>query len=193
MADAIFAQIQKAVETDGEKLVKSAKAVFCFKIKEGNTWLVDLKNGKGSVTKGEGKADCTITIGDADLVINCKYVWVWESRTCHACLAFLENLCCVSSRRAAAFCHAKTQFVMRARHQRAFQKLVMLGCHCKHSNQQQISITGFQTATYLNCILVAMAAGKLNGMQAFMQGKMKIAGNMGLAQKLQGIFASLKK
>eukprot|EP00392_Amoebophrya_sp_AT5.2_P011534 g11613.t1 len=108
MSDAIFAGITKALETDGEKMVKSAKAVFCFKIKDtGAAWLVNLKDGKGSVTKAEGKADCTITIADADLV--------------------------------------------------------------------------------------AMAQGKLNGMQAFMQGKMKIAGNMGLAQKLQAIFSSLKK
>jgi putative sterol carrier protein len=35
---------------------------------------------------------------------------------------------------------------------------------------------------------VALAAGKLNAMQAFMKGKLKISGNMMLAQKLQGIF-----
>ncbi|CAD7947032.1 unnamed protein product [Amoebophrya sp. A25] len=67
-SDAIFQGIQKAVEADGEALVKKMKAIFCFKIKDGSTWLVNLKDGKGSITKGEGKADCTITIGDADLV-----------------------------------------------------------------------------------------------------------------------------
>merc|ERR1711994_146193 len=34
---------------------------------------------------------------------------------------------------------------------------------------------------------VAMAAGKLDGMQAFMSGKLKIAGNMMLARKLGSI------
>jgi putative sterol carrier protein len=35
---------------------------------------------------------------------------------------------------------------------------------------------------------MALSEGKLNGMQAFMSGKMKIAGNMMLAQKLQVLF-----
>ena len=49
MSDAIFAGITKALETDGEKMVKSAKAVFCFKIKDtGAAWLVNLKDGKGT-------------------------------------------------------------------------------------------------------------------------------------------------
>jgi len=36
---------------------------------------------------------------------------------------------------------------------------------------------------------VAMSNGELNAMQAFMQGKIKIAGDMGLAMKLQTILA----
>nr|ABI14236.1 probable peroxisomal protein POX18 [Pfiesteria piscicida] len=39
---------------------------------------------------------------------------------------------------------------------------------------------------------VAMAAGKLDGMQAFMGGKLKIAGNMMLAQKLGPILESAR-
>ena len=39
---------------------------------------------------------------------------------------------------------------------------------------------------------VAMAAGKLDGMQAFMAGKLKIAGNMMLAQKLGPILEQAK-
>mmetsp|Transcript_1112 Transcript_1112/g.1263 ORF Transcript_1112/g.1263 Transcript_1112/m.1263 type:complete len:419 (-) Transcript_1112:62-1318(-) len=38
-----------------------------------------------------------------------------------------------------------------------------------------------------------MATGKLNAMQAFMQGKLKISGNMGLAQKLNIITAAASK
>ena len=37
---------------------------------------------------------------------------------------------------------------------------------------------------------VAMAEGKLDGMQAFMSGKLKIKGNMMLAQKLAPILDS---
>ena len=40
--------------------------------------------------------------------------------------------------------------------------------------------------------LMAMAEGKLDGMQAFMGGKLKIKGNMMLAQKLQSILEAAK-
>ena len=40
---------------------------------------------------------------------------------------------------------------------------------------------------------LAMADGKLDGMQAFMAGKLKIKGNMMLAQKLAGILEAAKK
>lgn len=35
----------------------------------------------------------------------------------------------------------------------------------------------------------AVASGQMNAMQAFMSGKLKIAGDMGLAMKLQSMFA----
>lgn len=38
--------------------------------------------------------------------------------------------------------------------------------------------------------LVALAAGKINGMSAYMSGKMKIKGNMGLAPKLAALMTS---
>jgi putative sterol carrier protein len=37
---------------------------------------------------------------------------------------------------------------------------------------------------------VDLTQGKLNGMTAFMSGKLKIAGDMGLAMKLQSLFRS---
>ena len=48
------------------------------------------------------------------------------------------------------------------------------------------------TLTLSDADFVAMAAGKLNGMQAFMSGKMKIKGNMGLAQKFGAIVDGAK-
>ena len=48
------------------------------------------------------------------------------------------------------------------------------------------------TLTLSDADFVAMAAGKLNGMQAFMSGKMKIKGNMALAQKF-GALVDQKK
>lgn len=105
-ANDVFQKIQAGVEAKGADLVKSTNAIFMFKIKGGDSWVIDLKNGAGKVYKGEDKADATITISDAD------------------------------------FC--------------------------------------------------AMADGKLNGTQAFMQGKLKIAGNMMLAQKLGTVLESAK-
>merc|ERR1712146_308639 len=48
------------------------------------------------------------------------------------------------------------------------------------------------TITMADADMVAMAEGKLDGMQAFMGGKLKIKGNMMLAQKLQGIIEAAK-
>ena len=48
------------------------------------------------------------------------------------------------------------------------------------------------TITISDDNMVAMAAGKLNGMQAFMAGKMKVKGNMGLAQKFGAIVDGAK-
>ena len=39
---------------------------------------------------------------------------------------------------------------------------------------------------------IALAEGKLNGAQAFMQGKLKIKGNMMIAQKLGGVLEAAK-
>eukprot|EP00451_Oxyrrhis_marina_P015196 CAMPEP_0204311276 /NCGR_PEP_ID=MMETSP0469-20131031/2237_1 /ASSEMBLY_ACC=CAM_ASM_000384 /TAXON_ID=2969 /ORGANISM="Oxyrrhis marina" /LENGTH=110 /DNA_ID=CAMNT_0051291201 /DNA_START=94 /DNA_END=426 /DNA_ORIENTATION=+ len=106
-SDAVFAKIQAGLESQGAEVVKKTNAIFAFKIKEGKNWVLDLKNGSGSLKEGEGKADATITISDEDFV--------------------------------------------------------------------------------------AMADGKLNGMQAFMGGKLKISGNMMLAQKLGSVLESVGK
>merc|ERR1711920_342792 len=49
------------------------------------------------------------------------------------------------------------------------------------------------TITMADADMVAMAEGKLDGMQAFMGGKLKIKGNMMLAQKLGGILEAARK
>ena len=48
------------------------------------------------------------------------------------------------------------------------------------------------TITISDADFVTMSTGKLNGMQAFMSGKMKIKGNMALAQKF-GALVDQKK
>lgn len=87
--------------------MKKIGGIFAFKVKDGPggkeaTWVVDVKNGKGSVLpNSDKKADCTITMADSDLL--------------------------------------------------------------------------------------ALMTGKMNPQSAFFQGKLKIAGNMGLAMKLQNL------
>merc|ERR1711893_212973 len=72
--DPIFQEIQKQLEQSGEEYVKKIKGIFCFKVKNGPggkeaTWVVDVKNGKGSVKMDpKGKGDVNVTIADADLM-----------------------------------------------------------------------------------------------------------------------------
>ncbi|XP_072129922.1 sterol carrier protein 2 isoform X1 [Mobula birostris] len=106
-AQTVFKEIEKKLQEEGEVFVKKIGGVFAFKVKDGpdgkeGLWVVDVKNGKGSVDfNSEKKADCTITMSDNDLL--------------------------------------------------------------------------------------ALMTGKMNPQTAFFQGKLKIAGNMGLAMKLQNL------
>ncbi|XP_042531649.1 sterol carrier protein 2 [Dipodomys spectabilis] len=73
-ADLIFKEIEKKLEEEGEQFVKKIGGIFAFKVKDGPggkeaTWVVDVKNGKGSVLlNSDKKADCTITMADSDLL-----------------------------------------------------------------------------------------------------------------------------
>ncbi|XP_008289106.1 sterol carrier protein 2 [Stegastes partitus] len=70
----VFKEIEKQLQQDGENLVKKVGGVFAFKVKDGpdgreETWVVDVKNGKGSVSNDPGKkADCTLSMSDQDLL-----------------------------------------------------------------------------------------------------------------------------
>ncbi|XP_004068213.1 non-specific lipid-transfer protein [Oryzias latipes] len=73
-AHAVFQEISKKLQEDGEQFVKKIGGVFAFKVRDGPngqeaTWFVDVKNGRGSVhTDTDKKADCTIAMSDADLL-----------------------------------------------------------------------------------------------------------------------------
>ncbi|KAL7879479.1 hypothetical protein SRHO_G00017330 [Serrasalmus rhombeus] len=72
-AHAVFKEIEKRLKEEGESFVKKIGGVFAFKVLNGPggkeaLWVVDVKNGKGSVDSDSGKkADCTISMADADL------------------------------------------------------------------------------------------------------------------------------
>ncbi|XP_066548479.1 sterol carrier protein 2 isoform X2 [Amia ocellicauda] len=73
-AHAVFKEIEKKLQEEGEQFVKKIGGVFAFKVKDGPEgkeamWVVDVKNGRGSVgTDTAKKADCTIAMSDADLL-----------------------------------------------------------------------------------------------------------------------------
>uniref|UniRef100_A0A673GI20 Sterol carrier protein 2 n=1 Tax=Sinocyclocheilus rhinocerous TaxID=307959 RepID=A0A673GI20_9TELE len=73
-AHTVFKEIEKKLQEEGEAYIKKIGGVFAFKVKDGPggseaLWVVDVKNGKGSVTNDAGKkADCTISMSDSDLL-----------------------------------------------------------------------------------------------------------------------------
>lgn len=98
-ATSVFEKIRSALSKD---LVGGINGIYKFVLSDpSETWILDLKNGNGSITQGEGDADCTMTMKGEDFV--------------------------------------------------------------------------------------AVFEGKLNATQAFMQGKFKVNGNMGLAMKLEKV------
>lgn len=73
-AHAVFQEINKKLQEDGESFVKRIGGVFAFKVRDGPngqeaTWFVDVKNGNGCVHNDTAKkADCTISMSDTDLL-----------------------------------------------------------------------------------------------------------------------------
>jgi sterol carrier protein 2 len=67
-AEGVFSELKKRINAE---LVKQVGVVYKFDIAGagGNrSWVVDLKNGAGSLKEGDGTADCTISIKDDDFV-----------------------------------------------------------------------------------------------------------------------------
>ncbi|XP_024292029.1 sterol carrier protein 2 [Oncorhynchus tshawytscha] len=70
----VFQEIENKLQEEGVDVVKKIGGVFAFKVTDGPEgkdalWVVDAKNGHGSVSNdADKKADCTITMGDEDLM-----------------------------------------------------------------------------------------------------------------------------
>jgi len=65
---AVFAAIGAFVAQSPDLAAKVGKT-YLFRLTAPNSaWVVDLKNGKGAVTQGEAKADCTLDLTDSDFM-----------------------------------------------------------------------------------------------------------------------------
>ncbi|OWZ00353.1 Peroxisomal protein pox18 [Phytophthora megakarya] len=66
----LFEMMSGAVDEVGPSLVSKVKGVIKFDISGAGAWLVDLKNGKGSVKSAtaDDKADLTITLSEEDFL-----------------------------------------------------------------------------------------------------------------------------
>ncbi|XP_068605180.1 sterol carrier protein 2 [Brachionichthys hirsutus] len=70
----VFKEIENRLREQGEQLVKTIGGVFAFRVADGPggkkaTWVVDAKNGRGSVSNDASeKADCTLSMSDQDLL-----------------------------------------------------------------------------------------------------------------------------
>lgn len=69
----IFKILEEAMLDDKENIIERVRGIYCFKVmntqgQEG-MWIIDAKNGKGSITfYGTGKPDVTFTMKDDDVV-----------------------------------------------------------------------------------------------------------------------------
>jgi 3-hydroxyacyl-CoA dehydrogenase/3a,7a,12a-trihydroxy-5b-cholest-24-enoyl-CoA hydratase len=75
----IFKMWDQYLKTEGASLVKLHQAVFNFEIRDGEkgpvvaSWVIDLKNGSGSVKQGKVKeADGSFKMGEADFILCCE-------------------------------------------------------------------------------------------------------------------------
>eukprot|EP00611_Tribonema_gayanum_P004900 TRINITY_DN1412_c0_g1_i1.p2 TRINITY_DN1412_c0_g1~~TRINITY_DN1412_c0_g1_i1.p2 ORF type:complete len:125 (-),score=37.02 TRINITY_DN1412_c0_g1_i1:72-446(-) len=83
VADVLFGIMAEKVAAEGTKMVRRVGAVFRFIVtipasggepELKKVWLVDLKNGTGSITEGdtESPAEATIELDEANLLLICS-------------------------------------------------------------------------------------------------------------------------
>jgi len=223
----VFDEIEKGMATD-PTLISTIGGVFHFVV-NGKSWAVDLKNGKGSVKSGSPstKADCTITINEADFVnmmtgkVNGQNLFMQGKLKIQGNMGLAMKLDKLPKKKSDSPTTAPKSAGTPAtgsglKSALVFEELSKRIAGNPGFVQQiggiyQFDITGANgksqswnvdlkngkgsvadgksdkaecTLTVGDDDFVGMMTGKLNSQQLFMQGKLKIKGNMGLAMKL---------
>ena len=224
-SDSVFAMLAKELPNHPD-VVKRVNGVYCFNITGGpggasKQWTVDLKNGSGAVKEGKpDKADCTVTIADADYVnliagkANGQQLFMSGKLKISGNMGLamkLSELSKLNGPKAAgasggAF-NSDSVFAMLAKELPNHPDVVkrVNGVYCFNitggpggaSKQWTVDLKNGSgavkegkpdkadcTVTIADADYVNLIAGKANGQQLFMSGKLKISGNMGLAMKL---------
>jgi len=229
--DQVFDSIKAGISAEH---VKSIGGVFHFKV-DGKSWVVDLKNGNGSVTAGEptGKADCTITAASTDFVnlmtgkangqqlfmsgkikfqgnmgLAMKLEKIPKVTSATATTSSTPSAPASSTPAATTAGDASAQAVFDELSKRIAANPSLVGAiggiyqfnlgnsswlvDLKNGKGSVSKGSGKAdcTLTLSEPDFVGMMTGKLNSQQLFMGGKLKIAGNMGMAMKLSKLQAA---
>jgi len=231
----VFSQISQGIKADPSVLQK-VNGSYLFDISSSSgkkSWLVDLKNAPGSVTEASGKADCTITISEADFLamvsgkLNGQQAFMQGKLKIGGNMGLAMKLESVlkaarsqqgastsgGASSSSGAVDAKFVFSEITKNLKADPGLVskvggtylfkittgkgeeswVVDLKNAPGSVKEGSGSADCTITMKEDDFVAMMTGKLNGQQAFMQGKLKIGGNMGLAMKLQQLTAKKAK
>lgn len=233
----LFDQIAAGIKAD-PGLAKKVKGVIQFIVNPGGAWVVDLKNGSGSVTEGKAKkADMTLTVKDADLVaiaagkLNAQQAFMRGKLKIKGNMGLAMKLGTVikaaqaskasapaakpsggaakpsagsNLKSAALFDQIAAGIAddpgMAKKIKGVIQFIITPGgawvVDLKNGNgsvTQGKAKKADMTLTVKDDDMVAIAEGKLNAQQAFMRGKLKIKGNMGLAMKLGTVIKAAQK
>jgi len=238
-AAAIFAQLKQKLSAE---LVKQVGCSYRFDVSNDKTkksWLVDLKNGSGSISESDGKADCMVSIKDSDFVqlmsgkLNPQTAFMQGKLKVQGNMMLAQKLSLLmqpstssptdppkSTKPSQSSAPARltsassstsgalnSSSIFAELSKRSDAELVKkIGCIYRFdiSGDNGVkkswvvdlkngsgSVGESDSGANADCAIsikdgdfVLLMSGKLNPQQAFMQGKLKIQGNMMLAQKL---------
>ena len=163
-SDAVFALLEAGIKEDGANLVKKIKGIYGFKVTEGpggatKEWTIDLKNGVGSVKAEKGLFFFLLLL--CVVVCGCVFGFVFVFDF----LFFFFFFFLILSTN-------KTNSNQPTKQNKTKQNKT------KQNTKKKKIAKADVTLTLSDANFVALADGKANAQQLFMQGKIKMQGNM---------------